>query len=76
MTMKLDPAKYECEKHQTDLTAQVQDALEDDSPPLAYARRPMPGRRAAGGPFAVLVTCPGNAGSSKHSLICNGTWTP
>ena len=45
----LDPDTYVCPEHQADLTAQVQEALEDDDTPLAY-KRPTLLRRGRSGP--------------------------
>ena len=74
--MKLDPAEYTCPDHHTDLTTQVHDALdEDDSPPVAYPGKRLPGRSTGLRPFEVLVTCPGGAGNGPHQLTCAGTWT-
>jgi hypothetical protein len=74
--MALDPATYTCQKHHADLTAQVTDALQDDGPPLAYRRLPLPGRAAPRPrPFEVTVTCPGTADSGPHPLVCTGTLT-
>jgi hypothetical protein len=72
--MKLDPDDYTCPDHQTDLTSQVLDALDDDGPPVAY-RRPgfLGGRKPGPRPFEVRVTCPG--GGQPHQLTCAGTWT-
>ena len=73
--MILDPDTYVCPEHQADLTAQVQEALEDDGPPLAYWRLTLPGRGGSGPRrFRVIVTCPGTAGSAEHQLACTGTW--
>ena len=46
--MILDPDTYVCPEHQADLTAQVQEALEDDGTPLAYRRSPLPRRGGRG----------------------------
>ena len=68
--MTLDPARYECPDHHTDLTGLVEDALEDQGPPVAY-RRPLRGRQGtADRPFQVIVTCPG--AGTPHSLTCTG----
>ena len=75
--MILDPDTYVCPEHQADLTAQVQEALEDDGTPLAYKRPALLGRggwRARS--FRVIVTCPGAAGSAAHRLACTGTRAP
>ena len=75
--MILDPDTYVCPEHQADLTTQVQEALEDDGPPLAYKRPPLFRRGRAGPrPFRVIVTCPGAAGSAAHQLACAGTRAP
>jgi hypothetical protein len=67
--MALDPDRYECPDHHTDLTSQVEQALEEIGPPVAYRK---PGAR----PFQVIVTCPGASGTGRHSLTCTGTHTP
>jgi hypothetical protein len=65
--MTLDPDRYECPEHHTDLTGLVEEALEFQGPPVAY--RPGPRR------FQVIVTChSGDTGT--HSLTCTGTQTP
>ena len=63
--MTLDPARYECPDHHTDLTGLVEEALEDQGPPVAY-RRP-----SADQAFQVIVICPG--AGTPHSLTCTGT---
>lgn len=70
--MTLDPSTYECPEHHTDLTGLVTEALEDDSPPVAYfsLRKTTVAR-----PFQVIVTCPGVNGAGAHQLTCGGTWT-
>jgi hypothetical protein len=74
--VKLDPETYSCQKHRTDLTGQVTEALDDDVPPLAYDRLPILGRASARPrPFEVTVTCPGTGGSGPHDLVCTGTRT-
>ena len=72
--MTLNPARYECPDHHTDLTGLVEEALDNQGPPVAY-RRPWPGRQSVGDrPFQVIVTCPG--GGAAHSLTCTGTQAP
>jgi len=72
--MILDPARYECPDHHADLTGLVEDALEDQGPPVAY-RRPLSGRQGtAARAFQVIITCPG--GGTPHSLTCTGTQAP
>jgi hypothetical protein len=68
--MTLNPDRYECPGHHADLTALVEEAVDEQGPPIAY-RRP-PGPR----PFQVIVTCPGADGTGAHSLTCTGTQTP
>ena len=68
--MALDPATYVCQEHQADLTPLVQEALEDEGPPVAYKRGPQRAR-----PFEVTVTCPGAGDSGPHLLVCTGTRT-
>jgi hypothetical protein len=68
--MALDPSRYQCPDHGTDLTSQVELALEETGPPVAY-RKPAGPR-----PFQVIVTCPGASGTGPHSLTCSGTHTP
>jgi hypothetical protein len=67
--MMLDPDRYECPEHHTDLTSQVEQALDQPSPPVAYRWPPRPR------PFQVIVTCPGT-GTGPHPLTCTGTRTP
>ena len=75
--MTLDPGRYECPTHHTNLTAQVEEALGDNCPPVAYRRRPFLGKRApAARPFQVVVSCPGGDNAGPHPLTCTGTWTP
>jgi hypothetical protein len=72
--MTLNPARYECPHHHTDLTGLVKEALEDQGSPVAY-RRPWLGRQGAGDrPFQVIVACPGDG--AAHSLTCTGTQVP
>jgi hypothetical protein len=74
--MTLDPAIYTCPEHHADLTALVEEALEDDELPVAYKRLPMSGRSVGNvREFEVIVTCPGTAASGPHELVCTGTWT-
>ena len=74
--MRLDPTKYACPDHDTDLTSQVQDVLDKEGPPVAYNRWRLLGRAVGAHPFEVLVTCPGGAGGGPHELTCTGTYTP
>lgn len=74
--MLLDPIKYTCPDHDTDLTSQVQDALDPERPPVAYNRWRLLGRAAGSQPFEVPVICPGDAGAGPHQLTCTGTYTP
>ena len=70
--MTLDPDRYQCPDHHTDLTGLVEEALSDDGPPLAY-RRSLLGRQVrAERPFQVIVTCPGARKAPPHALICTG----
>jgi len=71
--MTLDPDRYECPDHHTDLTSLVEEALEDPGVPVAF-RNPF-GRRHVSSPrpFQVIVTCPGKGGSGAHALTCTGT---
>lgn len=64
--MTLNPGRFECPDHHTDLTGLVEEALEDQGPPAAYR----PGPR----PFQVIVTCSGS-GTGPHPLTCTGTYT-
>jgi hypothetical protein len=68
----LEPGSYACAEHKQDLTAQVRNALGDDSEniPTAYRR---PG--ASPLPFRVIVTCPGAKETGSHDLVCTGTYT-
>jgi hypothetical protein len=65
--MTLDPDRYECPDHHTDLTGQVEQALDELGPPVAYR----PGPRQ----FQVIVTCPGTSATGTHQLTCTGTHT-
>lgn len=67
--MNLDPDRYECPDHNTDLTSLVEQALEDVGPPVVY--RPPSGPRQ----FQVIVTCPGTGGTASHPLTCIGIQT-
>ena len=50
-----------------DLTGQVLEALdEEDGPPLAYQRRPLPGGKARPAAVRGDVTCPGTGGGGPH----------
>ena len=70
--MTLDPSSYECAEHHTNLTSLVEEALEDDAPPLAYFRlRSTP----TASPFEVIVTCPGANGAGAHQITYTGTQT-
>ena len=70
--MTLEPSSYQCPEHQTDLTGLVEEALDDDAPPVAYfSLRKKPAARA----FQVIVTCPGMNGVGAHQLTCTGTRT-
>jgi hypothetical protein len=73
--MKLDPDRYQCPEHNVDLTAQVTDALDDVSPPVAFRKVLLGSHYAEARPFQVIVTCPGTGGTGEHSLTCTGTWT-
>jgi hypothetical protein len=74
--MALDPESYTCPDDHTDLTALVEEALEDEGADIAYGRIPRLGRAPARPrPFAVTVSCPGTAGSGSHDLVCTGTRT-
>jgi len=66
--MTLVPSSYACPTHSTDLTALVEEALEDDGPSIAYFRL----RKPAARPFQVIVTCPGADGAGAHQLTCTG----
>jgi hypothetical protein len=68
--MTLDPGRYECPDHHTDLTGLVEEALDEQGPPVAYRRRSRARR------FQVIVTCPGTGSTSAHRLTCTGTHTP
>jgi hypothetical protein len=70
--MTLDPSSYECAEHHTSLTGLVEEALEDDGPPLAYFRLRS---TAATSPFEVIVTCPGANGTGAHQITYAGTQT-
>jgi hypothetical protein len=67
--MTLDPATYTCPTHQTNLTDQVLEQLEDDDEwPIAFEpkiRQPE---------FEVVVTCPG--GGTAHPVTCRGIRRP
>ena len=66
--MILNPDRYECPEHHTDLTGLVQEAVGELGPPVAYR----PGPR----PFQVIVTCPGTGSTGAHPLTCTGTHAP
>lgn len=61
--MTVNPGRYECPDHHTDLTGLVEEALDEQGPPVAYRRER---------PFQVIVTCPGD-GTGAHQLTCTGT---
>jgi hypothetical protein len=65
--MTLEPDRYQCPDHHTDLTGLVEEELQLQGPPVAYQRD----RR-----FQVIVTCPGTGGTGAHPLTCTGTQTP
>jgi hypothetical protein len=48
----LDPTTYMCPTHKVDLTAEVQDEVEETFPPVAFSRRKQD--------FEVIVSCPGD----------------
>jgi hypothetical protein len=64
--VRLNPDTYQCPTHQIDLTAAVCEALEEQSPPVAYGWSP----------FSVLVSCRGDGTSGAHQLACKGTYQP
>ena len=73
--MILNPSRYECPEHHSDLTGLVEEALEGQGAPVAY-RRPVLGRQTpADRPFQVIITCSGTDGAAPHSLTCTGTQT-
>jgi hypothetical protein len=74
--MVLNPDRYECPEHHADLTGLVEEALEDQGPPVAFRRPPLGRRAPADGPFKVIVTCPGTGSAAPHPLTCSGTQTP
>jgi hypothetical protein len=63
--MTLDPDRYECPDHHTDLIGLVQEELELQGPPAAYR----PGPR----PFQVIITWNGSSDAASHRLTCTGT---
>ena len=65
--MTVDPDRYECPDHDTDLTGLVEQAVDELGPPVAYRPDPRP--------FQVIVTCPGTGGTGAHPLTCTGTYT-
>ena len=72
--MKINPDRYQCPQHHTDITELVQEEL-DDMPRIAYKRGPLLGGKSpAPTPFEVIVTCPGNG--TPHQQTCIGTYTP
>ena len=72
--MKINPDRYQCPQHHTDLTELVQEEL-DDMPRIAYKRGPLLGRKPpAPTPFEVIVTCSGKG--TPHKQTCIGTYTP
>lgn len=70
--MMLDPNSYECPEHHTDLTNLVEEALEDDAPPVAYLRLR---KTTAVRSFQVIITCPGVDDAGPHQLTCSGIRT-
>jgi hypothetical protein len=72
--MTLDPVRYECPEHRTDLTSLVREALEYDGPPVAYLRT-LRRRQSAPKQFQVIVACPGENGTGAHSVTCAGKLT-
>jgi len=73
--MTLNPERYECPEHHTDLTDLVEEALEDQGLEVAYGG-PLRGRKAGGPqPFRVIVSCPSTGGDGAHTLTCTGTQT-
>jgi hypothetical protein len=68
--MILNPSHYECPDDHADITALVEQVLEELGPPVAYRRPPGPK------PFQVIVTCPGASGAGSHSVTVTGTQTP
>ena len=74
--MTLDPDRYECPDHHTDLTGLVVEALSDDGPPVAYRRPLLCGQVRTERPFQVIVTCPGARKAAPHTLTCTGTQKP
>jgi hypothetical protein len=73
--MALDPESYTCPDHHTDLTALVEEALEDEAGEIAYGRRLLGRAAPRPRPFEVTVTCPGAAVGGPHDLVCAGTRT-
>jgi hypothetical protein len=73
--MALDPESYTCPDHHTDLTALVEEALEDEAGDIAYGRGLLGRAAPRRGPFEVTVTCPGAVGGGPHDLVCAGTRT-
>ncbi len=73
LNMILEPPKYKCLEHGTDLTATVAQALNGDD-----FRTPNPGFRGSPKlrPFRVQVACHGNMEGRPHELIFRGTWCP
>jgi hypothetical protein len=68
--MDLTPKTYECPAHATDLTAAVEDRLEEQGV-VAYGPKGL--RRRGGRPFKVVVTCFGDAPGTAHPVTCTGT---
>lgn len=68
--MTLVPSSYACPEHGTVLTPLVEEALEDEGPPVAYFKLR---NSSAVQPFEVIVTCPGANGTGAHQLTCTGT---
>jgi hypothetical protein len=62
--VQLTPTTYECPNHHVDLTRQVEEALQEQGPPVAYGDRP----------FRVPVSCPGDGTAGAHPLVCSGQY--
>jgi hypothetical protein len=73
VAMELEPADFRCSTHNTDVTSQVVEQLEDDEEIIVFGRL---GGRSGTEAFEVVVWCPGPGGSeSGHKLACRGTRT-
>ena len=72
--MSLNPERYECPEHHTDLTDLVEEKLEDEGPPVAYwgLRGRQGGGQHGAQLFRVIVTCPSGG---RHDLTFSGTQT-